>query len=57
LNHPFLSEINTSDLIAKKIVAPFIPKLLDFDEMVRNTNIGIKELNETSVPEKNKKLL
>ena len=57
MNHPFLKHINSADLLAKKIVAPFKPKLPDFNEMVRNTNVGIKDLNETSVPEKNKKIL
>lgn len=57
MNHPFLKDINSADLIAKKISAPFKPKLPDFNEMVRNTNVGIKDLNETTVPEKNKKIL
>lgn len=57
MNHPFLKDINAADLLAKKIAAPFKPKLPDFNEMVRNTNVGIKDLNETAVPEKNKKIL
>jgi hypothetical protein len=57
MNHPFLRDLNVADLIAKKIIAPFKPKLPDFNEMVRNTNVGIKDLNETTVPEKNKKIL
>lgn len=57
MNHPFLKDINAADLLAKKIAAPFKPKPTDFNEMVRNTNVGIKDLNETAVPEKNKKIL
>jgi hypothetical protein len=45
MNHPFLRDLNVADLIAKKIIAPFKPKLPDFNEMVRNTNVGIKDLN------------
>lgn len=57
MNHHFLKDINAANLLSKKIAAPFKPKLPDFNEMVRNTNVGIKDLNETSVPEKNKKIL
>jgi hypothetical protein len=48
-----------TDLLAKKIQAPFKPKLPDFNEMVRNLSntVGIKDLNETAIPEKNKKLI
>lgn len=59
LNHAFLKQINVTDLLAKKIQAPFKPKLPDFNEMVRNLSntVGIKDLNETAIPEKNKKLI
>jgi len=54
-----LKQINVTDLLAKKIQAPFKPKLPDFNEMVRNLSntVGIKDLNETAIPEKNKKLI
>lgn len=59
LSHPFLKDINVGNLLAKKIAAPFKPKLPDFNEMVRNTQqtVKIKDLNETAVPEKHKKIL
>jgi hypothetical protein len=57
MSHPFLKGINSADLIAKKIAAPFEPKLPDFNKMVQNTNVGIKDLNETAIPEKQKKIL
>ena len=59
LSHPFLKDINVDNLLAKKIAAPFKPELPDYNEMVQNLNqtVRIKDLNETSVPEKNKKIL
>ena len=41
------------------MAAPFKPKLPDYNEMVRNTKqtVNIKDMNETAVPEKHKKIL
>jgi hypothetical protein len=54
-----LKDINVADLLAKNIKAPFSPKLPDYNEMVKNLTqtVGIKDLNETAVPEKTKKIL
>lgn len=54
-----MKDINVTDLLAKNIKAPFRPKLPDYNEMVKNLTqtVGIKDLNETAVPEKTKKIL
>jgi len=59
LSHAFLKNIDVKKLLAKKIDAPFKPKLPDYNEMVRNTRfaVNIKDLNETAIPEKHKKII
>ena len=59
MSHAFLKHIDVKKLLAKKIDAPFKPKLPDYNEMVRNTRfaVNIKDLNETAIPEKHKKII
>ena len=60
LGHPFLSEINVEELEAKRINAPFIPKVPDLKKLLKNVDEGVTEsvmlvdVRETEVPQANK---
>lgn len=60
LSHPFLSHINTAQLLAKNIKAPFVPKTPNANELVREfetQQVYLKDLNETRLPTEVKKII
>ncbi len=59
LKHPFLKNINTKDLLDKKVPAPFVPKLNDLNNFVDSKVkvIDIKDLRESIVTVENKKFV
>ena len=59
MGHPFLAHINMGELLAKRIEAPFIPKVPDLNHLVEKTEFApnVLELRETAIPSKSQEIV
>ena len=59
LSHPFFSNIDLDQLFEKKLVAPFLPKAIDPEQMRQQTTkvVRLRDLRESMPSEETENLI